>query len=62
MIGLLILAAPIIFLIIGMVHQSDNPQKAKKFYKIALYYFLIEVILIVVSIIIFLGACFSMIN
>ena len=57
---LLIIGAPIIFLIIGLSNQGDDPKKAKRFYKIALYYFLIEIILFVVAIIVLVGACFSM--
>lgn len=54
---LLILGAPIIFVIIGLLHHGNNPKKAKKFYKIGLNYFLIEIILIVVGIIILIGSC-----
>jgi len=57
LIFLLIIGAPIIFLIIGLMYQGGNPKKAKRFYKTALYYFLIEIILIVVGIIILIGMC-----
>jgi len=57
LIFLLIIGAPIIFLIIGLSNHSTNKIKAKRFYKIALFYFLTEIILIVVGLIILIGSC-----